>query len=162
MTPAGGSGRENTGWKYGIGMATGVAAVVADLLTKRWASSRFGPEPVDVLGTFLQFRYVENTGAAFSMFQGAGPVFGIAAVVAVGAVLWFLRSTRNWWEVVGLGLVMGGAGGNLVDRIARGDGALDGPVIDWINLSIIPTFNLADASITLAVIVLLIGSWLTD
>jgi lipoprotein signal peptidase len=49
--------------------------------------------------------------------------------------------------------------GNLVDRFARGDGIIDGPVIDWIELSVIPTFNIADASVTLAVSLLLIHAW---
>lgn len=161
MTGSGGS-REYTRRKYGWGIAIGVVVVVVDLLTKRWASSRFTFEPVDVLGDFLQFRFVENTGAAFSMFQGAGSYFAVAAIVAVGVVLWFLRSAHNPWEVVGLGLILGGAAGNLVDRIARGEGLFDGPVIDWVNLWIIPTFNVADASITCAVVVLLVGSWLSD
>lgn len=138
------------------------AVVVADLLTKRWASSTYTSEPVDILGSFLQFRFVENTGAAFSMFQGAGPFFGVAAVGAIGVVLWFLRTARNGWEVAAFGLIMGGAAGNLVDRIARGPGLLDGSVIDWVNLWLIPTFNIADASITVAVVLLLIGSWQSD
>lgn len=141
-----------------------IAAVVVslDLVTKRWASQTYTSEPVDVLGSFLQFRFVENSGAAFSMFQGRGSVFGVAAIVAVAAVLWFLRNAASQWEVAGLGLVMAGAVGNLVDRIARGPGLFDGPVIDWINLWFIPTFNLADASITVAVVLLLLGSWLND
>lgn len=139
-----------------------LAVVTGDLLTKRWASRNFTEEPVDVLGSFLQVRFVENTGAAFSMFQGRGSLFGVAAVMAIIVVLWFLRSARSGWEVVGLGLVMGGAAGNLIDRIARGPGIFDGPVIDWVNLWIIPTFNVADAAVTAAVVVLLIGSWLGD
>lgn len=138
------------------------AVVVADLLTKRWAASTLTSEPVDVLGSFLQVRFVENTGAAFSMFQGRGSFFGVAAVVAIGAVLWFLRSAESGWEVAGLGFVMGGAAGNLLDRIFRGPGLFDGPVIDWINLWVIPTFNVADASVTVAVVLLLLGSWLKD
>lgn len=147
---------------YPLGVGVAVASVLLDLLTKRWASATYTAEPVEILGDFLRFRFVENTGAAFSMFVEAGPLFGIAAVVAIVVVLWFLRSSRNRWETVGLGLVMGGAAGNLADRIFRGDGFLDGPVIDWIDLWLIPTFNIADASITVAVVVLLIGSWLSD
>lgn len=147
---------------YPLAVTIAVASVVVDAVTKRWASSTFTAEPVQVLGDFLRVRFVENTGAAFSMFQGAGPFFGLAAAVAIVAVFWFLRNARNRWEVVGLALVMGGAAGNLVDRIFRGDGFLDGPVIDWIDLWRIPTFNIADASITIAVVVLLIGSWAKD
>lgn len=147
---------------YPLGVGVAVASVLLDLLTKRWASATYTTEPVEILGDFLRFRFVENTGAAFSMFREAGPFFGIAAVVAIVVVFLFLGSSRNRWETVGLGLVMGGAAGNLADRIFRGDGFLDGPVIDWIDLWFIPTFNIADASITVAVVVLLIGSWLSD
>lgn len=161
MIASGGS-RERVRGTYLVAVGIALVVVAADLLTKRWASARFTFEPVDILGEFLQFRYVENTGAAFSMFQGAGSFFAVAAIVAIGVVLWFLRNARTSWEVVGLALVMGGAAGNLVDRIARGDGLFDGPVIDWVNLWFIPTFNIADASITCAVAVLLIGSWLRD
>ncbi len=148
--------------RYTVAGLVAVAIVAADLLTKRWASHNFTSEPVDIIGSFLQFRFVENTGAAFSMFQGRGSFFGVAAIVAVGAVLWFLRSARSNWEVVGFGFVMGGAAGNLLDRIFRGPGIFDGPVIDWINLWFIPTFNLADASITVAVVLLILGAWLSD
>jgi signal peptidase II len=55
---------------------------------------------------------------------------------------------------------MGGAFGNLADRVFRGEGWLDGKVIDWISLWFIPTFNLADASITVAVTLLVIGAWI--
>jgi len=146
---------------YAVALSVATAVVVADALTKRWASRTFTAEPVDVLGEFLQFRFVENTGAAFSMFQGAGAFFGIAAIVVIAFLLWTLRKPHSGWETVGLGLVMGGAAGNLVDRIFRGPGFLDGPVIDWINLWVIPTFNIADASISVAVVLLLVGSWIS-
>lgn len=162
MTAPAGSAAPGAGRSRGrYPLALGVAATVvaADLLTKRWAAGTLTAEPVDVLGDFLQVRFVENTGAAFSMFQGAGSFFGVAALVAIGVVLWFLQSARSGWEVGAFGLIMAGAAGNLIDRIARGPGWFDGPVIDWINLWVIPTFNLADASITVAVILLLVGSW---
>lgn len=158
MTPEGGTGT-GLGKRYSIAVAVAATSVVLDLLTKRWASSTFTAQPEEVLGSFLRFRYVENTGAAFSMFQGAGSLFGVAAVAAIGVVLWLLRQARSGWEVAGFGLVIGGAAGNLVDRVARGPGLFDGPVIDWIDLWFIPTFNVADASISVAVALLLLGSW---
>lgn len=147
--------------RYATAGLIATVVVAVDLLTKRWAAANLTAEPVQVIGSFLQVRYVENTGAAFSMFQGRGSFFGVAAIVAIFAVLWFLRSAKSTWEVVGLGLVVAGAAGNLIDRIFRGDGFLDGPVIDWIDLWFIPTFNVADAAITMAVVVLLLGSWKT-
>lgn len=145
--------------RYATAGAIALAVVVADLLTKRWASVTFDAAGVDGIGSFLRFSFVENTGAAFSTFRGNGSVFGVAAIVAIVVVLWFLRGARSGLEVVALGLVMAGAAGNLIDRIARGPGLFDGPVIDWINLWIIPTFNLADASITVAVVLLLVSAW---
>lgn len=156
-----GWGREAATRTYATALTIAATVVAADLLTKRWASSRYTAQPVDILGGFLQFRFVENSGAAFSMFQGAGTFFGVAAIVAIAAVLGFLWKARNAGETVAFGLIIGGAAGNLVDRIARGDGLLDGSVIDWVNLWVIPTFNLADASITIAVVVLLIATWST-
>lgn len=164
MTPAGGVGPADPSTRAGqrrylTALLVAVAAVAVDLVTKRWAATALTPAPVDVIGTFLQVRFVENSGAAFSMFQGAGNFLGVAAIVAIGVVLWFLRSASTRWEVVAFGLIIGGAGGNLIDRIARGPGVFDGPVIDWVNLWFIPTFNVADASITVAVVLMLIGSW---
>jgi signal peptidase II len=146
--------------RYALAGGIAVAVVALDLITKRWASTAFSAGPDDVLGSFLVFRYVENPGAAFSLFPSGGSILGVAAVVVVLAVLWLLRIPRPTWEVTGMGFVIGGAVGNLVDRVARGPGLLDGPVIDWIDLWVIPTFNLADTAITTAVVVFLLGSFL--
>lgn len=148
--------------RYATAGAIALAVVIADLLTKQWASATFSAEPVNVIGTFLQVRFVENTGAAFSSFQGNGSFFGVAAIGAVAFVLWIMRNAESFWEVAGFGLVIAGALGNLIDRIARGPGLFDGPVIDWVNLWVIPTFNVADAAITIAVVLLFIGSWKTE
>ncbi|NIT98489.1 MAG: signal peptidase II, partial [Actinobacteria bacterium] len=90
-----------------------------------------------------------NTGAAFSSFQGAGPLIG---VLAIGVALWLvimLRRNPRPPEAWALALVLGGAVGNLIDRFARGDGFLDGAVVDFIEWWWIPNFNIADASITI-------------
>jgi signal peptidase II len=142
-----------------VGLAVGIVAV--DLFTKRYASLNFVDSPVEVIPGFLSFTYVENPGAAFSLFQNAGPVMGVLAILVTGFVLGSLRTHRPGIEVVALGLVLGGANGNLMDRIFRGAGFLDGKVIDWVNLWIIPTFNVADASVTAAVALLIIHAWRT-
>lgn len=135
--------------------------VIADLLTKRFAATNFDGNPSEVIPGFFGFTYVENPGGAFGMFQNGGVVIGIAALIVTVIVLIALASDRPLLEMVALGLVVGGAIGNLVDRFARGAGIIDGPVIDWIELSIIPTFNIADASVTIAVALLLIRAWWT-
>ena len=138
-----------------------VAAVVValDMLTKRWAANAFRDEAQVVIPGILTFRFTENPGAAFSMFRNAGPFLGLAAVVAVGFIGASLAKPRPRYEVVGFGMIIGGALGNLIDRIARGEGFLDGHVIDWVQLPNFPTFNVADSSISVAVAVLLIGLW---
>ena len=148
--------------RYTLGVSVAVAVVALDLVTKRYAALRFRSDPVTVIPGLLRFGYAENSGAAFSLFQGAGPLIGLIAIgVAVG-ILWTLRLERHPVETVALGLILGGALGNLADRMFRGDGFLDGPVIDWIVLWRIPTFNLADTSITAAVVLLFIASWMSS
>jgi signal peptidase II len=141
------------------GLAFGV--IVADLVTKRYAAIHFVDAPVEIIPGFLTFTYTENPGAAFSLFQNAGPLLGLAAIVVSVIVIWSLRVERPTIEVVALGFVLGGAIGNLLDRMFRGEGLLDGKVIDWIDLWWIPTFNIADASVTIAVGLLFIHAWRT-
>ena len=147
--------------RYLISGSIAAAVVVLDLSTKRMAATAFRDGDVIVIPDLLSFTFTENPGAAFSLFQNAGPVLGIAAIVVsvvVFAALWRPRPTT---ELVALGLVLGGALGNLLDRVFRGPGFLDGKVIDWIALWPIPTFNVADAAVTTAVGLLLIHAWQT-
>lgn len=141
---------------------TATAVVALDRVTKRWAETELRDAPRTIIRGLLTFRFTENSGAAFSLFENAGPFLGIAAVIAVGVVGAALARKRPIYEVVGFGLIIGGAIGNLIDRIIRGAGFLDGHVIDWIQLPNFPTFNIADSSITLAVVLLLLGSWLSS
>jgi signal peptidase II len=145
--------------RYLLGLGVAAAVVTADLTTKRLAALNFNGSPVEVVPGFFGFTYVENPGGAFGMFQSGGVVIGIAALIIAVVVVVSIAAERPRRETVALGMVVGGAVGNLVDRFARGDGIIDGPVIDWIELSVIPTFNIADASVTVAVALLLIFSW---
>ncbi len=147
--------------RYSTALGIALAVVVADLVTKRFASIHFVDTPVEIIPGFLTFTYTENPGAAFSLFQNAGPLMGVAAIVVSIIVLWSIRVERPVIEVVALGFILGGANGNLMDRVLRGEGLLDGKVIDWIDLWWIPTFNIADASVTIAVGLLLIHAWRT-
>lgn len=147
--------------RYLIASGVGAAVLVADLLTKRHAATEFAGNPVEVIPGFFGFTYLENFGSAFGFFQDGGAVVGTAAIVVTIVVLGAIAVERTLAETVILGLVLGGAIGNLVDRVARGEGLLDGGVIDWIELWFIPTFNLADASVTVAVALLLIQAWRT-
>ncbi len=133
--------------------------VAIDLLTKRVAAATFAGSPRVVIPGVLTFTFGENRGAAFSMFQEGGPFLAVAAIVAVGVILWALRVPRPGLEVAGLGLIMGGAAGNLIDRVARGEGLVDGLVIDWIQFPNFPVFNIADSSLTIGVGLMLLATW---
>lgn len=145
--------------RYAVATSIAAAIVIIDLVTKRYAAVTFDGNPVSVIGDFFSFTYHENPGAAFSLFPEGGQFLGVAALVIIGLLLYTLRLERPMLEVIAYGFVLGGAAGNLADRIFRADGFLDGPVIDWINLWFIPTFNIADTAITVAVVLLIIDAW---
>jgi signal peptidase II len=136
--------------------------VVLDQLTKAWAVSALADERITVIEGFLEFRLTRNTGAAFSSFQGLGPLIAILAVGVVGWITMMLRGNPRPLEAWALALVLGGALGNLLDRIVRGDGFLDGAVIDFIDLWFIPTFNIADMAITFGAGLLLLAALLSE
>jgi signal peptidase II len=144
-----------------VGAGLAALVVTVDALTKRWASLELAEAPLVVVPDFLRLSFTENPGAAFSLFQDAGPFLGVAAIVVSVGLLWSIRLERPAMETIAYGLIVGGALGNLVDRIFRGPGFLDGKVIDWIDLWWIPTFNVADMSITIAVTLLVVHAWLT-
>ena len=140
--------------------AVAIAAVVvlADQLTKAWARTALDDQVIEIIPGFLGFALAENSGAAFGLFKGGGEVIAVLAVVAIGVVFVAFRAVERRSDLIGLGLVLGGAVGNLTDRLTRGEGFLDGRVTDWIELWFIPNFNVADASISIGVALLLLGA----
>lgn len=132
--------------------------ILLDQATKIWARSSLPGAPIEVIPGVLRFALTENTGAAFGLFRGAGTVIALAAVVAVVVILIAFKSVERRFDIVSLGIVMGGAIGNLIDRVTRGGGLLDGPVTDWIDPSFFATFNIADSAITIGVALLLLGA----
>lgn len=114
----------------------GIAVVVyvCDQLSKNWVIANL-PEgrSVPVLGEFLQWHFVRNPGAAFSMASGATWVFTLLAIVVVGAIIWQVRQlgSRTW--AVFFALLLGGVLGNLTDRLTRDPGFPVGHVIDFIS-----------------------------
>ena len=103
-----------------------------------------------MIGNFLQLTLIRNSGAAFSLAQGATIIFTLFAIFVVGVIAYFApRITSGGWSIV-LGLALGGVLGNLTDRIFRSPGYFTGHVIDWIELTHWPVFNLADSAIVVA------------
>ena len=133
----------------------GIAALVlaADVLTKIAAVARLeGREPVELLGGAVYLVLVRNPGAAFSLATGYTWVLSLVAVAVVVVIARIARRLRSTGWAVALGLVLGGALGNLADRVFRAPGPLRGHVVDVVSLfapdgSVWPVFNLADSSI---------------
>jgi signal peptidase II len=142
-------------------LAVAAVVVVLDQITKVWAVSALSDGPVKVVGSLLQFRLTRNPGGAFSLGTGLTPVL---AVLAVAMVVYIVRTTRRTADPImafSLALVLGGAVGNLVDRLVRSPGILRGEVVDFIKVPHWPTFNVADSAITVGVILIAVRGWRT-
>jgi signal peptidase II len=123
--------------------AVAVAVVVADQLTKTWAVHRLAHGPIHVFWKLdLQLAY--NSGISFSLFRGWAPVLGGIAVVVVVVLLAFVRRAQSNFLAASIGLIVGGALGNLADRIFRSH---HGAVVDFIAFHFWPTFNVADSAV---------------
>jgi signal peptidase II len=136
----------------------GVAAtvVVVDQLTKWWALQNLPGKSVHVFWT-LHLDLTRNTGAAFSRFGGQGPLIGVLALAIVGFLLWQGGTVSSRLGSVALGLVLGGALGNLIDRAFRsGGGFMEGAVVDFIDPRWWPVFNVADSCVVIGAILLVI------
>ncbi len=140
------------------GLMAGVllAVIVADQLSKHWALNNLDTQSIDVVWT-LRFHLVFNKGAAFSMFNGggAGPIIAVIAMGVVGVLVWQGRTATSKLGAIALGLVAGGAMGNLIDRAFRGrSGFLSGAVVDFIDFQWYPVFNIADMGVVIGGIAL--------
>ena len=138
------------------GLTIGIAAIVVtlDQLAKMAVVAALGPgrerHDVDVVGSLLRFEYVENRGAAFGVLRGQSALLLVFALgVLAGLVLFYRRlMTASPGVALGVGLVAGGAVGNLIDR------ARSGYVVDFVAVGPWPRFNVADSAITIGVVVL--------
>jgi signal peptidase II len=129
---------------------TAAVVVVLDQLTK-WLVVRQlgGGRPLKLLGSFLQLRYTTNSGGAFSLFTGAPLFFALTATVIAGGIVYAARRAEGRALLLALGLLLGGAVGNLLDRLLRGGVPLHGEVVDFVKVGPWPVFNLADSCITI-------------
>ena len=140
-------------------VATAAVILTLDQLSKWWALENLDDGPVDLIWT-LRLNLTFNSGAAFSTAGGLGPVIAVVAFVVVGFIFWTGREVRGRTVAITLGMIAGGALGNLADRVFRSnDGWFGGSVVDWIDLQWWPVFNVADASLVVGgiLLVLLVG-----
>jgi len=138
------------------------AVVIADQATKNWAlNSLSDGRTIDLVWT-LRFNLVFNSGMAFSKGQGLGRLIGLLAI-GVAVWLWFsLRKATSRLTVIGTSMLIGGALGNVVDRMFRGEKWLAGAVVDFIDLQWFPVFNIADSAVTVGAAMLIFASVATS
>jgi signal peptidase II len=145
-------------------LGIGVFLVFLDQLTKELAIAELSDGSVmPVLGEVLRFRLAYNDAAAFSLGVGQTWVLAIIASCAVLALLWFGPKAKNvTWTIIA-GLVLGGAAGNLVDRLTRAPGFLNGHVVDFISIPFnFPIFNLADTFLVIGVSLAMLRTLMGD
>lgn len=140
--------RAGTGRRLVIAGCVAALVVVVDQVTKSWAVHRLSHGDIHVIWK-LDLELTYNTGASFGVARGWGPVIGGVAVTIVVLLLASVRHVRSDALTVAMGLVIGGALGNLCDRIVRGH---HGAVVDFIALHFWPTFNVADSCIVVGAI----------
>ena len=132
--------------------------VVVDQLTKHWALNTLdNGRVIDLVGS-LRLNLAFNRGMAFSQGEGIGRLVPILAITVVAALLMAVGHSSSRWFTLGVGLIVGGSLSNVVDRLFRGDGWLDGAVVDFIDVQWWPVFNLADAAIVVGAALLLLTS----
>ena len=133
-------------------VAIGLVVWLLDLLSKQWALSALADgRPRELLGDFLRLRLTSNPGAAFSVGTDITWLFTVIATVIVGLIVWHANRIGHRGWVVGVGGLLGGALGNLTDRLFREPGFAHGHVVDFIALPNFPVFNVADSFITCSV-----------
>jgi signal peptidase II len=138
-----------------------IAAVVLvlDVVTKVLAVKLLPPgQPVPIIGDTVTWTLVRNSGAAFSMATGYTWVLTLIATGVVVGIFWMGRRLVSPWWAVGLGMILGGAMGNLVDRFFRAPGPLRGHVVDFLSVGWWPVFNVADPSVVGGAILLVVLS----
>ena len=156
MTAAASRGRPR--WALFLGIAATV--VVVDQLSKQWLTSLLEPgERLEIIGDLLRIVHSQNSGALFGLFKDQAILFGIVSVAVVALIIWYHgQSGRNTLLSIALGLLLGGALGNMIDRFRHTY------VVDWVDIGIgnlrFYTFNVADSAITCAILLLILIAFL--
>jgi signal peptidase II len=134
-----------------------VGVVVVDQLTKTWAVRELADGPVELIGD-VSFRLSHNSGGAFSLFQGFTPLLAVLAIVLAVVLVRALQKTSDPLMLIALALILGGAIGNLLDRIFRSPSFLRGEVVDFVDVGRFPVFNVADSAITIGAVLLFVAA----
>jgi signal peptidase II len=154
--------QSKAGARWPIFVALAIAVLVADQLAKAWLVSFLGPgQRTEVIGTYVRLVHTQNTGAIFGLFRDQAILFAFVSIGVVGMIVWFhANAGRNTLLSIALGLLLGGALGNMADRFRYGY------VIDFVDIGIgdlrFYTFNVADTAISCAILLLLLSAFLPE
>jgi signal peptidase II len=141
-------------------LITALIVVLLDLATKIWAVARLENQPeIKVIGEFLKFSFVRNPGAAFSFGTGITWAFTLVAIAVSIAILMVSKSVTNRLWAIALGGLLGGAVGNLIDRVFRSPEVFQGHVVDFISLPNYPMFNISDSAVVLSALTMVVLSF---
>jgi len=133
--------------RIGVLLAVAVLVLALDITSKLIVVANLSDRHIRLLGGFLTLRESRNPGAAFSLGTGETVLYSLIAITVIVVILRTSRRIRSVGWAVTLGLLLGGATGNLIDRIFRSPGPFRGWVVDWIQVPHWPVFNLADSAI---------------
>jgi signal peptidase II len=142
------------GAHWGVFVGIAVVVVLVDQLTKAWLVANVAPgEVLRVVGDAIRLVYHQNSGALFGLFRDQAIVFGLISIGVIGLIVGYhARSARSLYLSVALGFLLGGAIGNLIDRLRLGY------VVDFVDIGIgdlrFYTFNVADSAISTAILLL--------
>ena len=139
-------------------LAVAAVIVTIDQIAKVLAVAKLEKaQPVELIGDTVRLVLLRNPGAAFSMGTEFTVVLTVIATVVVAGLIWYSRRVHSRWWAWGLGLILGGAAGNLVDRYFRAPGVLQGHVVDYVSVGWWPVFNVADSCLVAGVIVVAVA-----
>jgi signal peptidase II len=136
-----------------------LGVVLHDQLTKVWVVAALSDAPLSIVGNDVELHLVRNSGGAFSLFTNATLVLALLAIVLSVVLVRAVQRARDGLTVVALSMVLGGALGNLTDRITRSPGFLRGEVVDFVHVGTFPSFNVADSAITIGAILLVLAAF---
>ncbi len=137
-----------------------ISVWLLDQATKALAVAKLdGHDPITVIPKVFDLTFTRNGGAAFSMGTGMTAVLSVVAIAVCAFVLRAASKLRDRGWALGLGLLLGGALGNVTDRIFRQPTPFRGHVVDFLHISHWPVFNVADVALTLAALVILWRTW---
>ena len=131
--------------------------VLLDQVSKAWALRDLADGRIIHVIWTMQFNLTFNRGMAFSRGTGIGPIIGVIGLVVVVLLLLSLRRADNALTRVATGLIIGGAVGNILDRLFRGSGWMRGAVVDFIDFQWWPVFNVADMAIMIGAATMMVA-----